>query len=291
MDNDLLNIIQESDSRLYKGVSEIEQEFIKFVAQYVSEEFEMSGGKISNTTANKQKLIALRKKLIDAFQSKAAPDALRNYLADFDSVAELNVKLLENSISKSEFEKLTIENFSLEKQILSQSVIDTLSNKPTIVDSFTPAIRQTLFESIALNRTLKQTQAKLKEAISTEKKDSSLMRYVKQISKDSINQYSGSIQDKASQLYELDGFRYVGSLQDNSRSTCVNLVKGKGEFERLSLGGNKYKVEDIPKIISLSKDNDGWNPDTKPETFATLRGGYGCRHQVVYFKLLPSDLE
>ena len=156
MDNDLLNIIQESDSRLYKGVSEIEQEFIKFVAQYVSEEFEMSGGKISNTTANKQKLIALRKKLIDAFQSKAAPDALRNYLADFDSVAELNVKLLENSISKSEFEKLTIENFSLEKQILSQSVIDTLSNKPTIVDSFTPAIRQTLFESIALNRTLKQ---------------------------------------------------------------------------------------------------------------------------------------
>ena len=55
MDNDLLNIIQESDSRLYKGVSEIEQEFIKFVAQYVAEEFEMSGGKISNTTANKQK--------------------------------------------------------------------------------------------------------------------------------------------------------------------------------------------------------------------------------------------
>lgn len=288
---EISDIIEGSNNRLLTGISKIEREFLNFILKYVAEEFDMSGGKISNTTANKQKLISLRKQLIDAFKSKAAPDTLRDYLADFDSITELNMKLIENEVTKAEFEKLTVDRFSMEKQILTQSVVDTLSNKPTIIDSFTPAVRQSLFESIALNRTLKQTQARLKEAIVSDKKDSPLLRYVKQVSKDAINQYSGAIQDKARDIYGLDGFRYIGSLQDNSRKTCIDLVKGTGEFKDLSLGGNKYKVEDIPKIIDRAKNNDGWNPDTTPASFATLRGGYGCRHEVRYIRLLPSDLE
>lgn len=285
----LIESLEQTNINLYKGLAGIEQEFMTFILEYVTEEFDVENGKIRNNIINRQKLISLRKAVIKAFKNKAATDTLQAYLADFDSVAELNIKLLENSITKAEFEKLTIDKFNIEKQVFALNVIDALSNKETIIDLFTPKVRQSLFESIALNRTLKQTRAKLKESIISDKNDSPLLRHIKTISKDSINQFSGAVQDKARELYQLDGFRYIGSLQDNSRSTCVNLVRGDGEYKDISLGGNKYRVSDIPKIIARSQDNDGWNPDTTIESFATLRGGYGCRHQVVFFRLLENE--
>lgn len=288
----ILAILEGSQSFLAKSTKDIEKEFLNAVLTHFKDQFDIVDGRLVNNLKNKRLILGIKQNLLKVFENKSGASTLTSYLNDFDEIEKLNISLLKNEISVSEYETLKSENFSIAKEILTQNIVDTLSNKPTIIDQFTPNIRRTLFDSIVFQRTYKQAEKALKESILSEgKKDSTLLRYVKQISKDNINQYDGHIQDYAKEKFGLDGFMYLGRIQDNSRYTCIHLKAGSGEYSDLSLGGNKYKVSDIQKIIDRSKDNPGWNPDTTVSNFATNRGGFSCNHAVRFFKLLPSDLK
>jgi len=288
----ILAIIEGSQDKLTLSTKDIEKEILSSVLKYFKDEFDIVGGKIINNLKNKRLLLSIKERILKIFDNKSGATTVKDYLNDFDEIEKLNISLLKNEISVSEYESLKSENFNVTKQILTQNIVDTLSNKPTIIDQFTPNVRRTLFESIVFQRTFKEAEKALNESILSEgKKDSTLLRYVKQVSKDNINQYDGYIQDYAREQFGMDGFMYLGRIQDNSRYTCIHLKAGSGEYKSLSLGGNKYKVSDIPKIIELSKNNPGWNPDTTFANFGTNRGGFSCNHAIKFFKLLPSDLK
>ncbi len=116
-------------------------------------------------------------------------------------------------------------------------------------------------------------------------------RYAGQVATDSLNGYDGAVNDVIRDSFQLDGFRYVGSLIDDSRQNCIELVNGSGEFEKFAIRPGTYRTEDLQAIIDIAKYRPGWNPATTTQTFAQYRGGYRCRHQVIYFRLKPEENE
>lgn len=98
--------------------------------------------------------------------------------------------------------------------------------------------------------------------------DGKLMRYSKQITTDSLFNYSRAFQESVSQNTGLEWVQYVGGAVKDSRNFC-----------RSRMGGY-YKKDDVEK---WAKQNwAGKREGTTSSTIFIYAGGYNCRHQIIY---------
>ncbi|TXH49129.1 MAG: hypothetical protein E6Q97_23255 [Desulfurellales bacterium] len=95
-----------------------------------------------------------------------------------------------------------------------------------------------------------------------------LMRYSKQITTDSLFNYSRAFQESVSQKTGLEWVQYVGGAVKDSRNFCLSRM------------GGYYKKEDVEK---WAKQNwAGKREGTTASTIFIYAGGYNCRHQIIY---------
>lgn len=116
----------------------------------------------------------------------------------------------------------------------------------------------------------------LRDSILGTKEDSGILeRNSRQLVTDSINQYSATYSQTVTSDLGLKWFQYTGSLIETSRPFCVACVEKRwiheSEFKTI-LNGN---IDG--KKVSLA----GVNPETTPENFQILRGGFNCAHQLL----------
>lgn len=98
--------------------------------------------------------------------------------------------------------------------------------------------------------------------------DGKLLRYSKQITTDSLFNYSRAFQESVSQNHGLEWVQYVGGAVKDSRNFC-----------RSRMGGY-YKKDDVEK---WAKQNwAGKRDGTTASTIFIYAGGYNCRHQIIY---------
>lgn len=94
-----------------------------------------------------------------------------------------------------------------------------------------------------------------------------LQKYAVQISRDSIHQYNGAINNIIATEYELDHFIYVGGTVKDSRPFCRHLVG----LRRI------ISIDEIPELVVQFPQ--GLYPDTNRKNFFQVRGGYNCIHE------------
>jgi hypothetical protein len=274
-ENEILKIVERGNDKLIIDYEKVENSFLDQILKYVRDRFSYTSNKLDRNNDNKKKIIALKEWLVKNGDFSINELTIKNYLQDINSILDLNHK----TIDRLDFKKQT---FTLEKDILFNDTIDRILNKDAFLDNLLPDAKQTIYRGITFNETYKSLENNLTKSF----ENTPSMRYVKQVSRDSINQFDGSIQDKARELYKFNAFSYNGSLIATSRKTCKGLVKGEDVYKQFLIPNyvrKAYFVKDIPKIIELSKNNPGWNPDSTPETFATFSAGYECRHRVSFF--------
>lgn len=98
--------------------------------------------------------------------------------------------------------------------------------------------------------------------------DGKLMRYSKQITTDSLFNYSRAFQESVSQNTGLEWTQYVGGVVKDSRNFCTSRM------------GGYYKKDDVEK---WAKQNwAGKREGTTSSTIFIYAGGYNCRHQIIY---------
>ena len=78
--------------------------------------------------------------------------------------------------------------------------------------------------------------------------------------------------------FDLNGFKYIGSLVKDSRPQCI-----------------KWKrMKEIPMSILTQElanpTNRGQIPGTTKDNFATYRGGYNCQHQAVATRIEEKEV-
>lgn len=268
--------IQTAEQRLFDKLDPTNQRVFAAVKKLVNE-MNVSGGKIEFDDTNIDIVSQVDRTIIDAIQSSSMPSAIAEFLRDFETIKKFNFDIHKdvNDLSQSELEDL----ISPVQRTAVQTTLDGLTGSG-VNANFVEPVRQGLFQNIAAGTTKSDLEQYLTNYIlGNPNVDGLYSRYVKQVSRDALNQFDGQVNSRIAEEFDLDAFRYVGSLIDDSRSQCIRWVK-----KRIL-----QKSELDSEISWASNNGSGMIAGTNSENFAVFRGGYNCRHSAIPFKLTPSQ--
>lgn len=112
-----------------------------------------------------------------------------------------------------------------------------------------------------------------------------MQSYVIQTSRDSVNQLQGQQMQSVANNIETIGYKYVGSLLNDSRGQCNHWIKDLKGF---------IPIEKLEDEIRLAYKNEkdklespvghkwgGLIKGTNKNNFLVNRGGWGCRHTAI----------
>jgi hypothetical protein len=238
------------------------------------ENIDITNGKLSSTPKAEDFLASLDYRIFRAMRDSGYGNSVNEYITNFDKITDnlqdLHQKLGNGIIPKSDLNAI--------KRIETQNTIQNLTEKGLYKDVIAP-LRKDLYRNIMFGASLESTQEMVRNYIlSTEGKDSRLLRYVKQISTDALHQYDGSVNQMAKDKLGLNAVRYVGSLIEDSRAQCIKWV----EKDIITDDELPKEIEfAINKEFYKGKKCSGMIPGTKNENFCINRGGWVCRHRAI----------
>ena len=269
-----LKLMDSVDDVFLDDIKETQNAILRRVNGLLSK-FDVEGGRLVNSETNRTLLIQLRKDVRAIVRKSSYSSKIDAYLRNFDTITELTEKIhLEGNDLK--LSKVSINPL---KQEAIDNVVKGLSAPDSIDIGFEKYIRDTVFNAVTLNQGYNETRQQLKDLIAgTPQKHGQLERWVGQIARDAINQYDGQINAQIAVEYELNAYRYVGSLVKDSRPQCVRWV-----------GKQVLKFDELQSEIDWAKNKKngrGFNDATTVQNFAIYRGGYNCRHAAIPFRLV-----
>jgi hypothetical protein len=279
-------IIRNADSQFSEQMKRVEDRLVKTIKQKLSQ-FEMANGKLSTRSKTNTELLARMQSITKrALNESKYYDYVKNYLGNFDKIADLNQKAAQIIVGQT-IKPSTVNAFKkIEIDRIAKNLVKPDGVQANIVDD----IQRLLFKHVTTGISYEDASVEIVNLVQgVNGKQGLVERYSSQIARDSINRYNGTINNVLAAEFELDGFRYVGSLIETSREACNYLVEGSGPMEQFMRDG-AYRIVDLPEIIEKLKNMSGWNPETTPTNFFELRGGFNCRHEAIPIKLTKRQL-
>jgi len=267
------NTIVNAENDLLDSLTPIEKKIFDAVQRQVSK-MNKDGANLIFDDKNVNLLNEIDKIIAD--QLKGFAPSVKDYLRNFETIKQFNFDAQKsvNDLSEKELEDLV----NPIQKAMTQQTIDGLTGSG-VNSQFIEPVKQGIFKNIVAGSTITDLESALRTWITTTQAGNSLLRrYVTQVSRDALNQFDGQVNSAIAQEYELDAFRYVGSLIDDSRAQCIRW-SGKGVV---------LKDQLETEIAWAFNNGTGMIPGTNKETYATFRGGYNCRHSAIPFKMTPS---
>lgn len=266
--NDGDHIFDRSEIELERSVKKAEitifDELIKLLNSV-----DVSAGKLQTNTKAENFLMNMDKKIYDALYKADYNKSALRFTQNFDLIGE-NIQEVHSKFNKVNITDAQIQPFL---KIEVNNTLDRLTNSGIAKDFINP-IRENLYRNIMLGAEVSTVEKTLRDfVVSSAEGDSKLMRYVKQVSRDAMQQFDGTIQGNIANELKLNALRYVGSLIKDSRKQCIRWVSDDGGIIMLS---------DLQEEIDWAFTNgSGMNPFTNVYTFFALRGGFKCRHRAI----------
>ena len=265
-------IADDSENEFLQSVKSAE-DFIYKELLMILNTVNVSAGKLQTNTEAQNFLMGIDAKILDALKKAKYPNAVMQFVKNFKLISQ-NIQEVHKSLNG-----ITVTDQSI-------APILTLERQNTIAKltaglqkDFVGPIRQSLYRNIFLGEGVSSIEKTVREyALSDKNKDSRLLSYVTQVSRDAVQQFDGSIQSKIAAEFGFNGVIYIGSLIKDSRAQCRKWVE-MGELSNdvleseitWAMNGGEYKG------LKCS----GMNPDTNVATFSIYRGGYNCRHRAI----------
>jgi hypothetical protein len=284
-DDNVIEIIRKQDRTVsaanqtfFDSLSATEQRIFAAVSKHV-QKFSSDGENYVFDDGNVLLTNQVERIILDALQSSKYPSDVNGFLRNFETLKQYNFDIHGNvnDLSPDELGELInpIQRATVEQTLqgLTGSGVST---------NFVEPIRTGIFQNIVAGSTKSDLEAYLRRFIlGNPEVDGLLSRYVKQVSRDALNQFDGQVNAKIANQFGLDAYRYVGSLIEDSRPQCRRWV---------AMG--VIQTKDLPAEIAwMNANGTGAIPGTSPETFSIYRGGYNCRHSAIPFKLTKSQRE
>lgn len=257
-------------------------EILKILRKLLSKD-----GKLVKDKINKTRAKQLVNQLLDVVQNSTLEKKVDLFLTNFDDVERINQQIYD--LQDINLNNQLKEEIGVFKTLQIERITEGILGDAQLTVNYINPIRDIILNGIATQSKLSDVESALRDYVkgSATQSAGTLRRYARQIALDSINQFDGQTNDIIRDAHNLDGWLYVNPLVDKSRQNCIDLVNGKGRFEKYAIQPGLYRVADIPAIIRSARKGrgSGWNPSTTPATWATYRGGYQCNHQVIYVRL------
>lgn len=191
------------------------------------------------------------------------------------------------------------------REIRIQAVNDTVNSltENGIGVNISDEIASILRTNITSGGSYRSLEKQLTESLSnTDKSDGLLTKYTKQITTDSINQYSAQYTQAISSDLGYEWYSYANSLIETSRPFCIAMherdyfhiteIPGLLAAEDLFYKDPKTGREQAVPIYDRTGLPAGMIEGTNASNFFVNRGGYQCGHQIrpVSEGLVPGDI-
>jgi hypothetical protein len=160
-----------------------------------------------------------------------------------------------NSTSIKALQKQTILNI---ESLLLNNGLETQIKGP---------LSNLLFQNVTSGGSYSGMLEQVKVYIKGVDNDGKLMQYVKQITRDALNNYSRSYQSSIGNALGLVFYQYVGGLMPESREFCRDRVNGYFHYKEIESWANL--------------DWKGKRPDTTESSIFIYCGGFSCGHNAM----------
>lgn len=272
----LLEAVSNASNTFNTGMDAIQQNIFDDVSLLVKN-LDISNGKLDNTVNNIKAIGAVKSKIEKIVLNPDYIDAVKNYISAFDDISKLQDSYFRQLSSVGGPKKLL-------EAIKQQSVEYTVSSltESGISANVSDGIREILKRNITGNATYSELLDQMRNYILTnESGTGALERYTKQITTDSLQQFSRQYGQVISSDLDLEWFMYVGSNRATSREFCILLTKKK-YIHRSELGDIVNGIIDGVQIYINPKTNvwAGGIPGTNVNNLQIVCGGYSCEHSM-----------
>lgn len=281
---DILTRIDEAIEAFNKKIPASQRAMLEGIEEQLLR-LDLKNGRIKTTVANLKIITSIKNKLLKIVLNEDYIQDVKNFAKAFTDVTNL-----QNEYWKS-VEK-TFKPSSILKEIKNQAVGDTV-NKLTeagIGTNISAQIEDILRTNITTGGAYKDLTAQLRESLTdTDKSPGVLSRYAKQITTDSINQFSRNYTQIVSSDLGFEFYAYQGTDIKTTRHFCdaltdfryfhISQIAGLLQAKDLYYtddDGKRKKVEINPK----TELPYGMIPGTNAENFFIRAGGYNCRHAI-----------
>lgn len=276
-----VKIIDFAEEDLSSFVIRSEQELYDEILK-IFENVTITNGKLATNPKTDEFLLSLDRRIAKVLKNSGYKTAVDKYLTNFDLIQE-NVKKIQSSVNGINLLAKQLDPF---RRVEVSNTWDNLLGAG-VDKSFVQPIRQGLYRNIMFGATVADVEKLVKDFVITKKdSDSKLLRYVKQVSRDSLSQFDGGLQQKIASELNLNAVRYFGSLIMDSRAQCRKwtttnngLIILDNEFEKeiqKAIDGNLYYE---------GKASSGMIKETTLSNFMANRGGWNCRHRAIATKI------
>ena len=275
---ELITVIESAVEAFNKSIPGIQKKMLDDIL-LLTKQLDVKDGKIKIATAN-LKIIAQAKAKLQALLLN--PDyikSVKEYIQNFDEITRLQNQYFSHVESTFKPPKLAKE---IKKQAV-EGVVNSLTENglnANIVDKVAEMLRLSTTSGASYNTLNKQLTDFL---TNNQSGDGQLLKYTRQITVDSLNQFSGQYSQIITSDLNFEWFRYTGSNIETSRPFCLACTKRKF-----------FHISELPKVIkgdfaefkdldgSINKKTElpeGMYSGTDVSNFMTYRGGYNCGHQ------------
>lgn len=230
-------------------------------------QFEITDGRFVTNQALSRRIMVLERKIKAILGDIYSPSIL-DYLPIYRTAEERNIALQEayNGISVP--------------QSLIGPARKTLYEQASwylqegLADAYIQPAKYLVMQQVTRGMSLKDTkkvlqkwhEGELPQALNNGRQTPNLQKYATQVSRDTLYQYYGAVNELIATEYELTSFVYTGDVIEDSRPLCRHLVSLR----------RKIALDEMGKL--LKQYPQGLYPGTNERNFLQLRGGYSCRH-------------
>lgn len=282
-----LRILLTADDQFIDDVKKTETSLWSSILKIIRG-FSVQNGRIQPGGSSSETSAQIARQTRDALRRSTLPKKVDLFLPKFDQVENLSKDIYSDIVGNG----FVAADTRVAKRQAINVVVKSLKELKGLETQYLLPLQQRLFQAVETNMPFDEAVEMLRQYVrGTTESGGQLARYSRQVATDLLNGYSGYVDWQMALENGLDGFYYSGSLIKTSRQTCIDLVEGQGEFADLTISGALYPVSVIPKIVERAQDNAGWRPETTRTTFAIHRGGFNCRHNIIFVPLTKADRE
>jgi hypothetical protein len=261
-------------------VSELEKTLSVYVQNWYREKY----GETKNMTVSERltymatQVNALEKKLVDLInKSKPFTEGIGQYMRKFEQIGKLNVRLHKkmSNIDVDDLVKLATKQQTELVGDIAGTVVGRIKKNLTdpLREIFIKPVKKMIYSNILAGTPATEMVGILQEFIEGDKDTfGKIARWGDQITRDSIREYDGAINNMIKDEYGLNAFRYIGSLVRDSRPLCVHII---------TTYDGDMTYEQLEEVLDKYSDSPGVMPGTTVENFTQHAGGYNCRHDVL----------
>lgn len=260
----LSGISERAEAALGKSVSRAQRELFDKMQTLLSRLELDSEGLIKQSVANRKILQKADKVFDRAVTESGYYIGLNKYVDNFNALAIANEKYFDFIIDNFSIDSLYLK--SLQKNAV--KTVETYLANDGLTSQIKQPLNQILSQNINTGGSFSDLLQQLREFIKgTADREGKLMRYSKQIARDSLFDFNRALQESISENAGLEFYQYLGGIMDDTRPFCA---------QRSNKFYHKREIESWARL-----NWQGKRPGTTSSTIFVFAGGFSCLHMIV----------